>query len=198
MADLLRPAEVANRLNVSSSTLRAWSQEFGPWLSPSAQGRMLDTGGHGQRRYIVDDVETLAAVKAMLESGASFDEIKRRLQEEPPAAPAEDATNTSTTTALDLPAEVRLAIVSLQQALADKDRTIGALEQTVAVQAKLISALEEQVASLKRQPAEEAPAETPVEALSTEEVPTEAPAEPLGAPVPKKSLIDRVRSRLGF
>lgn len=73
-----RPSEVANRLGVSASTLRRWSQQFGSFLS--CAGESDDEESHKHRRYTDADLATLITIKGLLTEGYSYDQVRRRLQ----------------------------------------------------------------------------------------------------------------------
>ena len=75
-----RPAEVAARLGVSTSTLRRWSQRFSEYLSPDAgePTNSLDADG-SHRRYTDEDLTTLLTIKGLLAEGFSYQQVERRL-----------------------------------------------------------------------------------------------------------------------
>ncbi len=79
MTDALKTAQqVATELGVSSSTLRRWSKDFGPFLSPSGA-----VGNDGvSRRFSDEDVVVLRRVKEQLATGSSTDEVAEQLQSE--------------------------------------------------------------------------------------------------------------------
>lgn len=62
-----RPADVAKRLGVSTSTLRLWSKEFAAHLSPGAQSTASEQGRYLQRRYAEEDVAVLLRAKALVQ-----------------------------------------------------------------------------------------------------------------------------------
>ena len=74
------PNEVATQLQISPSTLRRWSKEFGPFLSDTA-GRPHDEdeGTFSHRRYTDEDLETLMTVKGLLTEGLTYPQVTRRL-----------------------------------------------------------------------------------------------------------------------
>ena len=74
------PNEVATQLQISPSTLRRWSKEFGPFLSDAA-GRPHDEdeGTFSHRRYTGEDLETLMTVKGLLTEGLTYPQVARRL-----------------------------------------------------------------------------------------------------------------------
>ena len=75
------PNEVATQLQISPSTLRRWSKEFGPFLSDTA-GRPHDEdeGTFSHRRYTDEDLETLMTVKGLLTEGLTYPQVTRRLE----------------------------------------------------------------------------------------------------------------------
>ncbi len=75
-----RPAEVAARLGVSTSTLRRWSQRFSEYLSPDAgePGSVADVDGI-HRRYTDEDLTTLLTIKGLLAEGFTYQQVERRL-----------------------------------------------------------------------------------------------------------------------
>lgn len=73
--EILRPAEVAERLGVSAATLRRWSGRFGDYLD--LRDGAQESGSH--RRYTVHDVETLGQVKARLEQGWTYEQVAEEL-----------------------------------------------------------------------------------------------------------------------
>jgi DNA-binding transcriptional MerR regulator len=75
------PNEVATQLQISPSTLRRWSKEFGPFLSDTA-GRPHDEdeGKFSHRRYTDQDLETLMTVKGLLVEGLTYPQVTSRLE----------------------------------------------------------------------------------------------------------------------
>ncbi len=73
---MYRAGQVAERMGVAVTTIRAWSNEFAVYLSPSA-GRQAS--GTGQRRYTDSDVATLAHAKRLLDAGLTFSEARDAL-----------------------------------------------------------------------------------------------------------------------
>lgn len=70
----MKPHEVARKINIGVSTVRAWSSQFSYYLSPSAQG------GDGRYRVFVDhDVRVLAFINNMKQRGASVEDITHAL-----------------------------------------------------------------------------------------------------------------------
>lgn len=59
----LKPSQVCDLLQVSASTLRAWSVAFGEHLSPEARG----SDGH-HRAYLPSDVATLQRASVLLQT----------------------------------------------------------------------------------------------------------------------------------
>lgn len=89
MTDLHRPIETRELLGISESTLRRWSADFKPWLSPRAQDAITESNGVQQRMYTDDDLAFLFRVKHALADGQSSKDIARRLDagEELPEPP---------------------------------------------------------------------------------------------------------------
>jgi len=75
------PNEVATKLQISPSTLRRWSKEFGPFLSDAA-GRPHDEaeGRTSHRRYTDRDLETLMTIKGLLIEGLTYPQVIKRLE----------------------------------------------------------------------------------------------------------------------
>lgn len=70
------PEDLRKRFNVAKETLRQWSIEFAPYLSPSATP--TDKGKH--RLYTDDDLGVLALVAELKDRGVTFDEIHLALK----------------------------------------------------------------------------------------------------------------------
>ncbi len=80
MSDTFRyrqPQEVASRLEVSSSTLRRWSEEFSEFLSQEASP--AEEKQH--RRYSDEDLATLITVKGLLAEGLTYDKVREQIGE---------------------------------------------------------------------------------------------------------------------
>ncbi|MFQ6014194.1 MAG: MerR family transcriptional regulator [Anaerolineae bacterium] len=71
--------EVATELNISPSTLRRWSTEFGPYLSKNVNQSSSSSSTKGHRRYNDDDMAVLGKVKEMLADGLTYREVSKRL-----------------------------------------------------------------------------------------------------------------------
>lgn len=69
------PQVVATELDVSSATLRRWSDEFADHLSPEAGS----TKGRSHRRYNEDDVAVLKAVKTLMGQGMTYAQVREKL-----------------------------------------------------------------------------------------------------------------------
>lgn len=93
MTTLLKPAQLAELLDVSEPTIRRWCLHFKAYLSDYA------TPSQGSRRRLTEqDVLILRRVKALADAGFSLDAIGSQLQREPvellpdlPSVPASDA-----------------------------------------------------------------------------------------------------------
>ena len=78
MNTLLKPAQLAEMLDVSEPTIRRWSLRFKAFLSDHA------TPTQGSRRRLTEqDVLVLRRVKALVDTGFSLDAIETQLQQEP-------------------------------------------------------------------------------------------------------------------
>lgn len=92
----MKPHDVARWLQIGDSTVRAWSSEFGEYLSPTAVG-----GDNRRRDFTLQDRQILAVVKRYVDHNAPREEIHaelKRLQagdwrelEAPTSAPDETA-----------------------------------------------------------------------------------------------------------
>ncbi len=72
------PQVMTTELDISSATLRRWSDEFAAYLSPEAGA----TQGRTHRRYTEDDLTTLKMVKEMRSSGMSYEQVRDRLNDQ--------------------------------------------------------------------------------------------------------------------
>lgn len=77
---IYRPAEVAELLDISTSTLRRWSQQYRRFLSVAAgkQGHTQELASK-HRRYSRADVQLLAQVQTLVQNGLSHAEVQQRL-----------------------------------------------------------------------------------------------------------------------
>lgn len=72
----MKPSEVAGLLSMAATTIRAWSQEFGDFLSPTG------AGGEGRHRDFSDlDVRILGFVQEQKRAGRPGHEIRIALQQ---------------------------------------------------------------------------------------------------------------------
>lgn len=127
-----RPLEIAQRLGISSSTLRLWSNQFAPLLSEQARKEATDNGGPAaQRRYIDKDLHLLASAKELLDRGLTYEEARARLNQATNPNP-DDAPhpNTPPSSHSDQ-GDVQLSR-ALAEAIEAKDRTIAALKESLA------------------------------------------------------------------
>lgn len=173
MADTFRAKSVAEQLGVSVSTVRAWSNEFAPFLTPSAQAATTPDGTPVQRRYTEADLAVLAHVKRLLDQNATFDEVRRRLAgmtpEELAAMPAEsdEAEQITSSTAIIPTAWLGQLQDAQRLALAAKDETISELRARVADLAADKERLQREIDSLRASgppalpPPEQPPTEPP-------------------------------------
>src|SRR5579884_1860176 len=91
------PKDVATLLGVSPSTLRVYSSTFNEFLSSNARRDPFEPGPpFRHRRYTLDDVALLERVKAFLDAGLNYRQIRSQLLGQPsilavsprPATPA--------------------------------------------------------------------------------------------------------------
>jgi DNA-binding transcriptional MerR regulator len=66
----MKPVDVAHKLSIGGSTVRAWSREFAPFLSPTAVG-----GDNRRRDFSVQDVSILNVIKQMTDRNTPREEI---------------------------------------------------------------------------------------------------------------------------
>lgn len=125
-----RPMEIAQRLGISSSTLRLWSNQFAPLLSGQARKESAADGASvAQRRYTDGDLELLTLAKDLLAQGLTYEETRRRLKTAIPQEAAAIAVTAPAGQHASLPQELDL---SLREALEAKDRSITALKESLA------------------------------------------------------------------
>ena len=73
---LLRtPQAVSQELDISSATLRRWADEFADYLSTDANSDQ----GKSHRRYSDQDVEALRAIKDLLNTGLTYEQVHQQL-----------------------------------------------------------------------------------------------------------------------
>lgn len=128
-----RPQEVADRLGISPSTLRLWSNHFASELSD--QARKIAAGGAGsaaQRRYGDEDLDTLVKAKELLGQGLTYEETKRRLRQAAQPRLAEPQPAESLPTPARTAQDIDASLASLRETLEAKDRTIAALKESLA------------------------------------------------------------------
>jgi DNA-binding transcriptional MerR regulator len=80
MSDSIRfrqPQEVASRLEVSTSTLNRWAEEFAEFLSAEAS----TTEDNQPRKYSDEDLSVLINVKGLMTEGLSYDQVRERLSQ---------------------------------------------------------------------------------------------------------------------
>jgi len=120
------PHQVAQRLGISSSTLRLWSNHFAHLLSEGARRPAAsDAGGPArQRRYSEEDLELLLQVRRLLADGLTYQEVKAHLT--PPPGDAGGAEPSPAPATNDPTQPLRLALQA-------QERTIAALRETIAV-----------------------------------------------------------------
>jgi DNA-binding transcriptional MerR regulator len=118
----VKPHEVAQRLRTSGSTIRAWSNEFGRFLSPSA------SGGTGRYRDFNDqDMQILYYVKSLRNASVPLEEVHLRL-EQMQAAGWTDLPLVSTAP----PSVAQLPVVSEDMVLAERRNLLQQLAHSQA------------------------------------------------------------------
>ena len=119
---MITPKQTAETLQVSTSTVRRWSIEFGTFLSHR-------TGV--KRQYTTDDVATLARIRDLFKQGYSINQIRETL-------PTIDRSNTDKAliniadfaTALSM---ARADNAKLNQIVTDMNTRLDALENWLAL-----------------------------------------------------------------
>lgn len=71
----MKPSQAASMLEIGASTIRAWSVEFGQYLSPTGAG-----GDKRFRDFTPRDLEILSLIKGMKFSGRSGAEVHSALK----------------------------------------------------------------------------------------------------------------------
>ncbi len=79
-APMLRPADVAQRLNIPASTLRRWSYYFADYLPTHVQ-ELDGAATRSHRRYGEEDVRVLREIKELLGRGLTYEEVGLHLAE---------------------------------------------------------------------------------------------------------------------
>lgn len=69
------PHVVARELDISSATLRRWSDEFAEFLSSEAG----PADGRTHRRYTEGDLATLSAIKNLMNNGLTYEQVRQEL-----------------------------------------------------------------------------------------------------------------------
>ena len=130
----LRPRDLTERLEISASSLRNWSDRFAPVLSPTAQKVTTEAGTPAQRRYTQGDLRTLQRAKQLLGQSKTYEEALHILQEEP----LDELVDETTVEPRAVPSDGSVALtgehrvtVAFREALAAKDETIRTLEQAL-------------------------------------------------------------------
>ena len=86
------PQLVATELDISSATLRRWSDEFADHLSSGAGV----TQGRSHRRYLETDVDTLLVIKDLMSDGMTYEQVRQTLNERATVAVEPDMIEEST------------------------------------------------------------------------------------------------------
>lgn len=143
---MLRPKDVIDALGISAPTLRVWSTQFAPVLSPSAQPAKTETGGSAQRRYTEQDVAYFRRAKELLDSGSTFEQALATLQEEgPPPVATERAVSVVPP---QPPSEV-----TLYQALSRQEEQLRAIQESHKTIQRQLTGLVGLVEQMAKQPA---------------------------------------------
>ncbi|HEX2922529.1 MAG TPA: MerR family transcriptional regulator [Chloroflexota bacterium] len=143
---MYRPQDVAEKLGIAPSTLRLWSQHFANQLSNAARKAPSAGGGApAQRRYTDDDIRVLSQVKSLLSQGQTYDDVKLKLRGEAAKQEVAQATATtqSTTTVAVFTEEAQSSLLAMKEALAAKDKTIGALKESLTFMDAYLHAIRE-------------------------------------------------------
>lgn len=83
------PHVVARELDISSATLRRWSDEFAEFLSAEAG----PADGRTHRRYTEGDLATLSAIKNLMNNGLTYEQVRQELMSQVrPASPPQNVT----------------------------------------------------------------------------------------------------------
>lgn len=82
------PHVVARELDISSATLRRWSDEFADFLSAEAG----PADGRTHRRYTEGDLTTLSTIKNLMNNGLTYEQVRHELISHRPASPPQDVT----------------------------------------------------------------------------------------------------------
>lgn len=69
------PQAMARKLDISTATLRRWSDEFSEHLSQQADS----AEGRSHRRYTDEDLDTLLVVKNLMNSGLTYEQARQQL-----------------------------------------------------------------------------------------------------------------------
>lgn len=161
---MYRPKEIADRLSISPATLRLWSNHFADLLSPSAQKQITGQGTSAQRRYTDHDITVFTKAKQLLSEGNTYEEVLRRLQEEPLDEPGEDVLEASRPAPDSVIEEDSLVVhqtldlsshpvfTAFREALDAKDETIRAKDEVIESKDVTIKALEARIDDLANRP----------------------------------------------
>lgn len=81
----MKTSELAKRLRISSSTVRAWASDYAAFLAPKAAGKQSGS----PRSFSEADALVMATVANMREKGFAHEQIIDALELDDPAAPTE-------------------------------------------------------------------------------------------------------------
>jgi len=150
----LRPKDMTSALGISAATLRLWSNNFAPVLSPAAQKARTETGGAAQRRYTEQDLKIFTKAKELLGQGKTYEETLEALQQVDPTEllltpPSTNGTAQSepqgATQSLATTSDEHPVMIAFREALAAKDEVIRTKDEVVASRDETIKVLEQRV-----------------------------------------------------
>jgi len=107
------PHVVARELDISSATLRRWSDEFADFLSAEAG----PADGRTHRRYTEGDLATLSEIKNLMNNGLTYEQVRQELISHRPASPPQNVTQAPPEPDAPVPSEFD----RFQQPLPDDD-----------------------------------------------------------------------------
>jgi len=150
----LRPKDLTEQLTISASTLRLWTEKFGPVLSPAAQRSTAESGGAAQRRFIEDDLEILKRAKRHLAEGRTYEQTLALLQTEPAVTeltetPVEPPEPSQALELRSASADTHPIIKAFEEALRAKDEVIRSKDETIEALHLTLSSKDDQIRSLQ-------------------------------------------------
>ena len=142
---MLTTGKVQKLFGVTGQTVRTWTKEFEAHLSPNATPQ--DKGG--KRTYTTDDIAVFALVVEKTQSGATYEDIRKALQNGERAEPPEFEEEPDITANLT-PRE----IILLSNITSERDIALGRLEELQGIRekdAQTIERLSKEVGKLENQ-----------------------------------------------